>query len=258
MLDESLPKLQSVSKRNQKLETRNLKPACTSLLELRDVSGACADGTRIDGVSTVFAPGRLHVLRGAPEGGKVAFFRFAGLLEAPPLGEVFIQGSATRSLAEEARTDLRTQRMGFAFAAPFLLGSFSVIENVAMPLFKISHVDPEEARRRTEAILEFVGLAEAAEVPVHELTVPAQYHVAIARGLVNEPAVLMVENVDGVLVGAELEEYAALLRKAAAVHGPAVIATAAEDFKTVFGDRVLDIWQGGIASDSEILPEAKG
>ena len=149
----------------------------------------------------------------------MAFFRFAGLLEAPPAGEVLIQGSATRDLGEEARTDLRTQRMGFAFAAPFLLGSFSVIENVAMPLFKVSHVSPEEARRRTEAILDFVGLAEAAEVPVHELTVPAQYHVAIARGLVNEPAVLMVENLDGVLVGEELEQYAGLLRRAAAVYG---------------------------------------
>ena len=214
----------------------------------------------MSGISTVFATGRLHILRGAADGGKVALFRFAGLLEEPAAGVVLIQGNATRGLGEEARTELRTQRMGFAFAAPFLLGSFSIIENVAMPLFKISHVDPEEARRRTEAILEFVGLAEAAEVPVHELTVPAQYQVAIARGLINEPVVLMVENLDGVLAGGELEEYVALLRRAAAACGPAIIATASEDLKPQ--RPAIGCWRSArawsVASDSEILPETHG
>jgi ABC-type lipoprotein export system ATPase subunit len=224
---------------------------------LRDVSGVSADGSSVSGISTVFAAGRLHLLRGMAESGKAALFRFAGLLEEPPEGEVFIHGSTTRGLTEEVRAELRTQRMGFAFTAPFLLGSFSVIENVAMPLFKVSHVDPEEARRRTEAILAFVGLAEAAEAPVHELQVPAQYRVAIARGLVNEPAVLLVENLDGVLTGVELEEYAALLRRAAA-GGTAIVATTSAEFQPQIGDRVLEICRGTIASDSEILPEPHG
>jgi len=185
----------------------------------------------------------------------VALFRFAGLLEKPAEGEVLIQGNSVRGLSEEGWTELRTQRLGFAFAAPFLLGSFSVIENVAMPLFKISHVDPEEARRRTEAMLDFVGLAGAAARPVDELSAPAQYQVAVARGLVNEPAALLVENLDGALAGDELEEYVALLRKAAAAFGPAVIATASAEWKLLPGDRVLDLARGAIARDSEFLPE---
>jgi ABC-type lipoprotein export system ATPase subunit len=224
-------------------------------LELRGVSGTCADGTSVGDISMVFAAGRLHLFRGVPEGGKVALFRFAGLFEEPAQGEVLVQGNSARGLAEDVRTELRTHRLGFAFAAPFLLGSFSVIENVAMPLFKISNVGPEEARRRTEAMLEFVGLSDAAETPVDELAVPAQYQVAIARGLVNEPAVLMVENLDGVLTGAELEDYAALLRKAAATFGPAIVATASPELQPQPGDRVLDIGDGVIVRDSEFLPE---
>jgi lipoprotein-releasing system ATP-binding protein len=218
----------------------------------------CTDGTGVSGISTAFAAGRLHLLRGTNESGKVALFRFAGLLEEPTTGEVLIQGSTTHGLAEEVRTELRTQRMGYAFAAPFLLSSFSVIENVAMPLFKISHVDPEEARRRTEAMLEFVGLAGAAELTVDELELPAQYRVAIARGLVNEPAVLLVEGLDGALAGVDVEEYAALLRKAAAAFGPAIIATISEGLKSLPGDRVLDLRDGAIIRDSECLPEACG
>jgi ABC-type lipoprotein export system ATPase subunit len=229
-----------------------------SPLELRGISGVCTDGTSVSAISAAFAAGRLHLLRGAAGSGKAALFRFAGLLEEPAAGEVLIHGSTTHGLAAEVRTELRTQRMGYAFAAPFLLCSFSVIENVAMPLFKISHVGPEEARRRTEAILEFVGLGGAAETPVEELELPAQYRVAIARGLVNEPAVLMVENLDGVLADADLEEYAALLRKAAAAFGPAIIATVSEELKSGPGDRVLDLRQGAVVRDSECLPEACG
>lgn len=237
---------------------RILNPPPTSPLELRGVSGTCSDGTGVVGISTLFSTGRLHILRGASGGGKTALFRFAGLLERPAEGEVLIQGSATCGLDEEVRTELRTQRLGFAFAAPFLLSSFSVIENVAMPLFKISQVDPEEARRRTEAILEFVGLATAVEARVEDLDAPAQYRVAIARGLVNEPAALLVENLDGMLAGGELEEFVDLLRKAAVTFGPAIVATASADLKTQAGDRVLDIGNGLITRDSECLPETCG
>jgi ABC-type lipoprotein export system ATPase subunit len=243
-------------------KTRNQKPSLNlpapSPLELRSISGLCTDGAGIHGISVAFAAGRLHILRGADDSGKTALFRFAGLLECPAEGEVLIYGSATRRLEEDARTELRAQRFGFAFAAPFLLSSFSVIENVAMPLFKISQVDPEEARRRTESMLEFVGLASAVEARVEELPESAQYRVAMARGLVNEPAALLVENLDGVLAGAELENFVELLRKAAATFGAAIIATASPDFKTQPGDRVLDIGNGVIVRDSECLPETCG
>jgi len=232
-----------------------LPASATHPLELRNVSGTCTDGTAINAINTTFAAGRLHILRGASEGGKNALFRFAGLLERSMEGEVLIYGSATRNLDDDARTELRAQRFGFAFAAPFLLSSFSVIENVAMPLFKISQVDPEEARRRTESMLEFVGLSGAVEARIEELAEPAQYRVAIARGLVNEPAALLVENIDGVLAGADLEELAEVLRKAATTFGAAIIATASPEMKTQASDRVLDIHNGGIARDSEYLPE---
>ena len=224
-------------------------------LELRDVSGACSDGIGVTGISAAFSPGRLHLLRGASDSGKTALFRFIGLLEKPPAGEVLIQSSATGDLSEEARTELRTQRFGFVFAAPFLLSSFSVIENVAMPLFKVSRVDPEEARRRTEALLEFVGLSAAAEAVVDELPVAIQYQVAVARGLINEPVVLMIENLDAALAGAELEDYRELLRKAAAAFGTTIIATTSLDLKPEPHDRVLDVIDGAIARDSEILPK---
>jgi ABC-type lipoprotein export system ATPase subunit len=235
-----------------------LNQPTTTPLELRGVSGICSDGTGVNGISTTFAAGRLHLLRGAEESGKTALFRFTGLLESPAEGEVLIFGSATGGLDEDVRTELRTQRLGSAFAAPFLLSSFSVIENVAMPLFKISQVGPDEARRRTEAVLDFVGLSSAVEARIEDLAEPEQYRVAIARGLVNEPAALLVENVDRTLAGANLESFIELLRKAAATSGTAIIATASAELKAQPADRVLDIGNGVITRDSECLPETCG
>ena len=103
-----------------------------------------------------------------------------------------------------------------------------------------------------------MGLAHAVEARVEDLSTLAQYGVAIARGLVNEPIALLVENIDGVLAGPELGDFVDLLRRAAATFGPAIVATASPAMKTQPGDRVLDIADGAITRDSEYLPEITG
>lgn len=229
-----------------------MSPAPSSILALRAVS--CASGFGLP-VSADFASGRFHVLVGGTAGEGNALLRVLGLLDLPESGEVFVEGRATTGLDEETRAGLRAQRFGFVFAAPFLLTSFSVIENVAMPLFKVSHVEPEEARLRTGRLLAFAEMSEAAEARIDELTLRAQYHVALARGLANGPAVLFVENLDGALAGAELAGFAALLRRVPAELGATVIATASPTFAVEKSDRVLEIARGVIVRDTLLQPE---
>jgi ABC-type lipoprotein export system ATPase subunit len=227
-------------------------------LALRAVSCVRSEGGSVRAVSASFARGRFHILRGGADGGKELLLRLIGLLQPPDDGEVLVLGHPTRALAEDARAELRTQRFGFVFAAPFLLTAFSVIENVAMPLFKISHVSPEEARRRTDTLLDFVGLAGAAEAAVDELTLRAQYQVAVARGLVNEPSFLIVEQLDGALAGEDLQGFIAVLHRVCETFGTTVIATASPSILLAAGDRVLEIMDGTITFDSELLPEIEG
>lgn len=217
-------------------------------ISLRAVS--CASGFGLP-VSADFAPARFHLLSGESGG----LLRVLGLLDLPESGEVLVEGRATAVLDEPARAELRAQRFGFVFAAPFLLTSFSVIENVAMPIFKISQVEPDEARRRSDRLLAFADMAEAAEAPIEDLSLRAQYHVAVARGLANGPAVLFVENLDGALAGTELAGFAALLRRVPAEFGTTVIATASSPFPVEKGDRVLEFARGVIVRDSLLQPE---
>ncbi len=229
-----------------------MSPEFSNVLEIRDVS--CASGFGLP-VSADFAAGRFHVLTGDAGGESNALLRVLGLLDLPESGEVSVEGQATRGLGDDERAGLRAQRFGFVFAAPFLLASFSVIENVAMPLFKISHVGPEEARRRTERLLAFTEMSDAAEALIDDLTLRGQYHVAVARGLANEPAILVVENLDGALTGEELRGFAALLRRVPSELGVTVIATASPAFAVEKDDRVLEFARGVIVRDSALQPE---
>jgi lipoprotein-releasing system ATP-binding protein len=222
------------------------------ILEICNVSLPSGFGLPL---SAGFAPGCFHLLISDPVSEGNALLRVVGLLDLPESGEILVEGRETFALAEEARAGLRAQRFGFVFAAPFLLTSFSVIENVAMPLFKISQVGPEEARRRTERLLAFTGMSEAAESAIEDLTLREQFHVALARGLVNEPSILVVESLDGALAGDELAGFAALLRRIPAELGTAVIATASHGFALEKGDRVLTIAGGNIVRDSALVPE---
>jgi ABC-type lipoprotein export system ATPase subunit len=224
-------------------------------LELRAVSGPGQDGRTVHGFDAAFAAGRFHLLRGPAGCGKNLVLRWLGLLQAPEAGEVLVGGSATQGLNEEARADLRTQRFGFVFTAPFLLNTFTVIENVAMPLFKVSQVTPEEARRRTEALLAFTGIMEAAEYKVEDLPPQAQYRVALARGLINEPSFLMVEDLDGTLAGDDLHLFVELLHRVCERFGTTIVATASPALPLLWPQRVIDMVDGAITRDVELLPE---
>ena len=126
------------------------------VLELRNVT--CGeDGCALRGLSMGFAAGVFHLLTGEPACLRAALLRVLGLLDAPESGAVFLESRNVTPLADPERDEIRNQRCGFLFAEPFLLPSFTVVENVAMPLFKISHFTPEQARERTDLLLDFVG-----------------------------------------------------------------------------------------------------
>jgi lipoprotein-releasing system ATP-binding protein len=218
-------------------------------LELRDVS----HGAWLRGLSVGFAAEMLHVVRGDAESEAAALLRVAGLLDRPEHGEVVVRGQATSALDDAALAELRSRACGYVFAAPFLLAEFSTIENVAMPLFKIAQVGPEEARARTVAALEFVGLGEMIEAPASALPPADQRRVALARSLVHEPAAILIEQLDAPIEALPAEDFSALVRRACRRYCVAAIATVSSAFQPWEQDRVIDFADGAIRSDSEAV-----
>ena len=184
--------------------------------------------SRIDRISVACEERALTLLWGAEGCGKNLLLRLLGLLEAPDAGEVYFRGGPTRELSGEARAALRNRHFGFVFSEPFLLPSFLVVENIAMPLLKISSSSTGEARERTQAMLDFVGLHAAGEYGVDQLSLYEQHKVALARALVNQPEVLIVENIDTGLHGEDLAQFGGLLQRANTELGATVIVTASD------------------------------
>lgn len=103
-------------------------------------------------------------------------------------------------------------------------------------------------------MLAFAGLPEPIEDRCSELRPFDQHRVSLARALVNEPVVLLLEQLDHVLAGEELRTFTALAREAAARFGVAVIATVSPAFAAEPADRVIELAGGAVRRDSELLP----
>lgn len=220
-------------------------------LALRSVALRPGDRDGLRDVSLTLDGAAFTALVG--DNGCATLLRVAGLHEPPEVGEVLIDGSPTRELAEPARTALRSRRFGFLFAAPYLLPSMSIVENVAVPLFKISHSAVDEARARTEMVLAYAGIPAGERRGIAELSPFEQQCVALARGLVHQPGFLVVDQADAGMRPEESARFIDLLREVPGRFSTAVLAQLASPFAVATGDRVLMI-RDGCGGDDSMIP----
>ena len=106
-----------------------------------------------------FRPGSFYELSGSEHHGKRLMLHLLGLLSPPKSGDIYVEGARVNDLDHDELSDIRNRKYGFLFSAPFLLPAFTVLENVAMPLFKIAEVEALEAKVITEEILEMMGVS---------------------------------------------------------------------------------------------------
>jgi ABC-type lipoprotein export system ATPase subunit len=202
------------------------------------------------GVSLAIQPAGFTLLSGEADSGAALLLRILGLLERPDAGEVWLDSLPMDCLDDAARLHIRNHEFGFLFAEPFLLDSFTVAENVAMPLFKISGFNIEQARARTAEVLEFAGLAGSADFSVRDLSALDHHKISLARALAIAPRVLIAEDAGLQLPAADLREFAGLLRRVPEIPGISVIATSPAGAEILGPDREIRLERGVIAADS--------
>ena len=208
----------------------------------------------LHGVSLAIEPGGFTLLSGPADSGAGLMLRILGLLERPDAGEVWFESQAIGPLDEVNRFTIRNHLFGFLFAEPFLLDSFTVAENVAMPLFKISDFDIEQARVRTGEVLEFAGLSCASELGVFDLSPLDQHKVSLARALAISPRVLIVEDAGLQLPERDLRAFLGLVRTVPSVLGISVIATSPAPLPMLAPDREIRLEGGCVVADSHPVP----
>jgi ABC-type lipoprotein export system ATPase subunit len=200
--------------------------------------------SKFENVSASLAAGEFCGFCGPDGSGKGLLLNVLGLLEPADSGTLAVSGILTGSLEPEDARQLRNETFGFLFNHPCLLPSFSVAENVAMPLFRICGGDAREARDRTLEVLEFCGIASLETTLAGRLDPEERTLTALARALVHEP---------GILVAISPRENHALLRlgrRAAEELGLCVLWAGRAESLRPHAHRLLHLEAGQISGES--------
>lgn len=219
-------------------------------LRTRNLAAECAnEGGSVEMIRDFtyqFQTGSFYHLCGPELGGKRLLLQILGLLLPHESGEIIVDGFSVTDLGIDDLGDIRNRKYGFLFSSPFLLPAFTVLENVAMPLFKIAQVEPPQAKAITEEILEIVGVSRIATTAVGQLNGLEEMLAALARALVHHPRVLIAELVGNNMHQDEAETLLSILRASGQRLGLAVIATLAPHISWGQADVRLEIGPKGV------------
>ncbi len=148
------------------------------------------------GIDLTVTQGEMVAIMGPSGCGKTTLLNCLSGLDDFDAGDVSIEGVNLRTMNDRARTAYRAQRMGFIFQTFNLLPVITAVENVELPLL-VSGVRPAEARRRADAALAQVGLADRSHHRPAELSGGQRQRVTVARALVNQPAIVWADEPTG-------------------------------------------------------------
>ena len=166
---------------------------------------------KLEGITKSF--GSLQVLKGivleinkgeiisivGPSGaGKTTLLQIMGTLDEPDAGVVQIDGTMVSRMKEKELSAFRNKNIGFVFQFHQLLPEFTALENVMIPAL-IAGVSSKEAHERAMKILDFMGLVDRASHKPNELSGGEKQRVAVARALINDPAVILADEPSGSL-----------------------------------------------------------
>ncbi|HID46863.1 MAG TPA: ABC transporter ATP-binding protein [Chromatiaceae bacterium] len=180
-------------------------------IECRDLYKNYPGQKALDGASMTLEKGEFVALQGISGSGKSTLLALIGLLDLPSSGDIFIDGQPTAGAGFTARCHLRNQHFGFVFQQFHLIGDFTVLENVQLPL-RYSGLSRRHWRARAMEILDKVGLANRHHNLPGELSGGEQQRVAIARALVSRPGLLLADEPTGNLDSKTGEHIMALFQ----------------------------------------------
>ncbi|HBO05635.1 MULTISPECIES: ABC transporter ATP-binding protein [Bacteroides] len=216
---------------------------------------------RLEGITKSF--GNLQVLRGidleiekgeivsivGPSGaGKTTLLQIMGTLDMPDNGSVAIDGTLVNLLNEKELSAFRNRHIGFVFQFHQLLPEFTALENVMIPAF-IAGVGQQEARIAAIEMLNFMGLAERASHKPNELSGGEKQRVAVARALINHPAVVLADEPSGSLDTHNKEELHQLFFDLRNRLGQTFVIVTHDEGLAQITDRTIHLKDGAVCKD---------
>jgi len=169
-----------------------------AIMTLSNVSKSYGDLTVLDGISLEIAAGETVAVVGPSGCGKSTLLHLMGALDVPSSGEIAYDGKAFSGMNEKQRAAFRAEQLGFVFQAHRLLPQCTALENTLLPRLAAGKASNED-EERAKALLERVGLGDRLTHRPGELSGGECQRVALVRGLVNKPGLLLADEPTGAL-----------------------------------------------------------
>ena len=226
-----------------------------SILLMRDIRLNYGATQALDGIDLDITAGEMVALTGRSGSGKSSLLNIAAGLIAPTSGGVSVAGQALLGCSAEELSEVRRAHVGFIFQNLNLLGRITVGENVMLPLEFADH-DSSEVRRRSQEVLEWVGLADRFDDSPSELSGGEQQRVAIARALAVKPKLLLADEPTAALDPVTAEMVMHLIRRACDESGAGALVVTHQPATAGWADRVLHLRDGRVATRSTREPDS--
>ena len=159
----------------------------------------------LKGIDLTINKGEIISIVGPSGAGKTTLLQIIGTLDTPDSGKLYINGTETVALSEKKLAAFRNQNIGFVFQFHQLLPEFTALENVMIPAL-IAKEKTASAEKRAKEILDFLNLKDRMSHKPNELSGGEKQRVAVARALINNPAVILADEPSGSLDTQNKEE----------------------------------------------------
>jgi putative ABC transport system ATP-binding protein len=230
-----------------------MKASESPAFEARDLSKAYRQGAvtvqALSGVDLTVPVGQFLVIAGPSGSGKSTLLHLLGGLDRPDRGAVFFAGTDLAALTEAERTEIRRHRLGFVFQSFNLVPVLSAYENVEYGLW-LGGMAKHERRRRVEAVLESVGLADRMRHRPDHLSGGQRQRVALARALVHEPVAVLADEPTASLDSRTANEMVTLLIELNATRRTTFVFATHDHAIIARSPRVVHLVDGRVVDDT--------
>ncbi|WP_133701541.1 ABC transporter ATP-binding protein [Roseateles toxinivorans] len=204
----------------------------------------------LHGIDLTLRRGEFCAVMGPSGSGKSTLLNIVGLLDRPTQGLLKVCGEETTALADHALTRLRGHSIGFVFQFHNLLGAFTALENVLMPLLGDAGFPNAAMAERAAELLDSVGLSPWRNQPAGLLSGGQQQRVALARALAMNPALLLADEPTGNLDTQSADAVFDLLRRVNREQGTSVLFVTHNPELALRCDKTIEVVDGRVVAQA--------
>ena len=203
------------------------------------------------GASLTIREGEFVAIMGASGSGKSTTMNILGCLDRPTKGTYILDGEDVSAMSKDQRADIRSRKIGFVFQGFNLLSRTSALENVELPMLYAGVSGPQRHERAMKS-LAAVGLAGREQNHPNQLSGGQQQRVAVARALVNDPALILADEPTGNLDSRTAVEVMEIFQRLNRERGITLVLVTHEPDIAQYAQRVVVFKDGKIRKDYEV------